>query len=755
MNRHEYDKLYIPFLLISMTLLLMNVYWFAYELFRDAELNLHLINKIVVKLSSTGIFSSTFKLKFFVYVILFVSLAFQKGAFTDRSWFEVIALIVVGSAVFFYPFREPLFYALGAGLGYMILGIGFAMLGRKSSLMVGEDNDELETFEQNGKLIKTDMSVNFKIRYQYKKKKRIGYVNCLQPQRGVLIMGVPGSGKSFSVYGPFIETFLRKGFTLFLYDYKYPDLTKQVYNEYLLNIKNYKKKYGKVPKFCLINLDNPRQSMRCNPLNPVYLKDKADAHEISEVIMKNVSKGDKGGGNSKFFEDSAKVYIASLVWLLKKFKNGIYCTFPHLIELMGKNYKAVLNILDKDKELTIMAQPFVDALKDKAPEQLQGQIASARIPLLKFPSPSLYWALSGDDFTLDINNPDEPKILCVGNNPDRQMIYGTTLALYTARLFKIINHRTNKDGKKNLPCGVLLDELPTIYIKDLDNLIDTARSNDVCVILGIQDKSQLSRDYGSQEASVVYNSVGNVFAGQVNGETAKGMSDLFGKELRAMHSQTVSAESTSVSTSFQERSLLSQSKIETLSQGFFFGKVADEFGNLMKKKLFCGQILINTRKVKRKRKKWVSIPDFGINYFKTSDEQVRESVMKDPKRFVVEALADQIRNENYREHRADNNVLLKKEASIMLSADMKYNGMSEAQINGMLAEIIKNRQEEAMYKILEKNAEDITRDVLDIFDFYGINLSDYDKKDNAASTAAPTNPKPISETGTPSDQPIV
>ena len=114
---------------------------------------------------------------------------------------------------------------------------------------------------------------------------------------------------------------------------------------------------------------------------------------------------------------------------------------------------------------------------------------------------ALAWVMSDSEFTLDINNPEEPKILCVGNNPDRQNIYGAALGLYNSRIVKLINK------KGMLKSSVIIDELPTIYFKGLDNLIATARSNKVAVCLGFQDFSQLVRDYGDKEAKVDFTGI--------------------------------------------------------------------------------------------------------------------------------------------------------------------------------------------------------------------------------------------------------
>ena len=193
-----------------------------------------------------------------------------------------------------------------------------------------------------------------------------------------------------------------------------------------------------------------------------------------------------------FFVESPIILFASIIWYLKIYQNGKFCTFPHAIEFLNRRYEDIFPILTSYPELENYLSPFMDAWLGGAAEQLMGQIASAKIPLSRMISPQLYWVMSDSEFTLDINNPEEPKILCVGNNPDRQNIYGAALGLYNSRIVKLINK------KGMLKSSVIIDELPTIYFKGLDNLIATARSNKVAVCLGFQDFSQLVRDYGDK-----------------------------------------------------------------------------------------------------------------------------------------------------------------------------------------------------------------------------------------------------------------
>lgn len=467
----------------------------------------------------------------------------------------------------------------------------------KEHLMDDVFNEENESFMQETRLITNEYSVNLPTRFYYKKKWHDGWINVVLPQRGCIVVGSPGSGKSYCVINQFIKQQIEKGYALYCYDFKFPDLSLIVYNHLLKN----KDKYKANVQFYVINFDDPRHSHRCNPINPTFMSDIADAYESAYVIMLNLNRTwiQKQGD---FFVESPIVLFAAIIWYLKIYENGKYCTFPHAIELLNKPYSDIFTILTSYRELENYLSPFMDAWKGGAMEQLQGQIASARIPLSRMISPSLYWIMSGDDFTLDINNPDEPKVLCVGNNPDRQNIYSAALGLYNARIVKMVNRK----GK--LKCSILVDEVPTIYFKGLDTLIATARSNKVAVCLGAQDFSQLVRDYGEKEARVIQNTVGNVFSGQVLGETAKNLSERFGKVLQQRKSVNMTREDTSTSISTQLDSLIPASKISNLSQGMFVGSVCDSFQEKMEQKIFHCEIVVDNARVAAETKAYKPIP---------------------------------------------------------------------------------------------------------------------------------------------------
>ena len=491
-------------------------------------------------------------------------------------------------------------YTATLGAGYIGLLTAGIWLGRLLSGGMTDDpfNDENESFMQETRLIQNEYSINLPTLFYYRKRWNSGWINVVNPFRASVVLGTPGSGKSYAVVNNYIKQMIEKGFSMYIYDFKFDDLSVIAYNHLRTHLHCYKVP----PKFYVINFDDPRRSHRCNPIDARFMTDISDAYESAYTIMLNLNKTwiTKQGD---FFVESPIILLAAIIWFLKIYDGGRYCTFPHAIELLNKRYADVFVILTSHPELENYLSPFMDAWKGGAQDQLQGQIASAKIPLSRMISPQLYWVMTGDDFTLDINNPDEPKVLCVGNNPDRQNIYSAALGLYNSRIVRLINQK----GK--LKSGVVIDEVPTMYFRGLDNLIATARSNKVAVCLGFQDYSQLKRDYGDKEAAVIQNTVGNVFAGQVMGETAKTLSERFGKILQRRESMSISPEQKSRSVSTQLDSLIPPSKISNLSQGMFVGAVADNFGEKIDQKIFHAQIVVDNEAVARETAAYVPIPE--------------------------------------------------------------------------------------------------------------------------------------------------
>lgn len=503
----------------------------------------------------------------------------------------------------------------------------------KNNLLEDVFNRENESFMQETKLMKNEYSVNLPTKFWYKGKEWKGWINVVNPFRASMILGTPGSGKSYAVVNNYIKQAIEKSYALYIYDFKFDDLSVIAYNHLI----KYRNRYKIPPKFYVINFDNPRKSHRCNPLAPELMTDISDAYESSYTIMLNLNKSwvQKQGD---FFVESPIVLFTAIIWFLKIYEGGKFCTFPHAIELLNKRYEDVFTILTSYPDLENYLSPFIDAWKGGASEQLQGQIASAKIPLSRLISPQLYWVMSGSDFTLDINNPKEPKVLCVGNNPDRISIYGAALGLYNSRIVKLINK------KKQLKSCVIIDELPTIFFKGLDNLIATARSNKVAVVLGFQDFSQLKRDYGDKEAAVIMSTVGNVFSGQVVGETAKTLSERFGKILQKRESMSINRNDTSTSINTQLDSLIPASKISTLSQGMFVGAVADNFGETIDQKIFHAQIVVDNEAVQKETATYQPIPEIS-SFLNENGNDTMEQQIQANYRQIKQDIVELVENE--------------------------------------------------------------------------------------------------------------
>ncbi len=612
---------------VSILLVLMHLYWFCYGFFLERGWTLEVINKILGNFDRTaGLFSHTLYTKAFALVLLALSCLGTKGVKNEKiTWAKIYVALGVGFVLFFLntpllilsPATGTFLYILTISLGYIALLMAGVWMSRllRTNLMDDVFNNENESFQQETKLMENEYSVNLPTKFYYKGKWNNGWINIVNPFRASIVLGTPGSGKSYAIVNNYIKQQIEKGFSMYIYDFKFDDLSTIAYNHLL----KHRDKYKIQPKFYVINFDDPRKSHRCNPLNPDFMTDISDAYEAAYTIMLNLNRSwiQKQGD---FFVESPIILLAAIIWYLKIYEDGKYCTFPHAIELLNKKYSDVFTILTSYSDLENYLSPFMDAWQGGAQDQLQGQIASAKIPLSRMISPQLYWVMTGDDFTLDINNPKEPKILCVGNNPDRQNIYSAALGLYNSRIVKLINK------KGQLKSSVIIDELPTIYFRGLDNLIATARSNKVAVCLGFQDFSQLTRDYGDKESKVIQNTVGNIFSGQVVGETAKSLSERFGKVLQKRQSMTINRNDKSTSISTQLDSLIPASKISTLTQGMFVGSVSDNFDERIEQKIFHAEIVVDNETVAAETKAYQKIPEILSFVDKQGEDKMKQEI---------------------------------------------------------------------------------------------------------------------------------
>ncbi|CAN5775896.1 conjugal transfer protein MobC [soil metagenome] len=618
-------------------ILMLHFYFYCYAAFVQWGLKSAISDRVLQNIIGTGLFNNEYVSKFLALVLLIISLIGAQGKKDEKiGWKSVAAYLIIGlifffgSTIFFslnYSVEMiALIYMTATGIGFLLVLSGGSLLSRLIKLNLSGDifNSLNETFPQEERLLTNEYSINLPARYNLKGRVKKSWINIINPFRGLLVIGSPGAGKSWFVIQHVIKQHIEKGFAMFVYDFKYDDLSKIVYNWLQLN----KHKYPVKPSFYVINFDNLSVSHRCNPLDPSTMNDITDATESARTILLGLNREwiNKQGD---FFVESPINFVTAIIWFLRKYADGKYCTLPHVIELMQADYDELFPVLNTQPEIEVLVNPFITAYQNDAMEQLEGQVASAKIGMARLASPQLYWVLSGNDFTLDINNPKHPKIVCVGNNPEKQQIYGAVLSLYISRLVR----QVNKKGM--LKCSLVFDEFPTIYFNNMDSLIATARSNKVATTLAMQDFSQLKKDYGKEHADVIVNITGNIISGQVMGETAKLLSERFGKIMQDRQSVSVNRTDTSISHSKQLDSAIPVSKISALSSGEFVGLVADNPDEKIKLKMFHSEIINDADKLNEELSRYNEI----LVVSNVTQQQVLDNyyqVKMDIKRLILE-----------------------------------------------------------------------------------------------------------------------
>ncbi|WP_338839780.1 conjugal transfer protein MobC [Flavobacterium ginsenosidimutans] len=595
--------------LMSIVLLMLHFYYCWYGAFQLWNLTGSFVDTILVSVYKTGLFGSFHTSKFISLGLLAVSLLGAKGRKDEKLRFKTafyyaalgLAVYFLSGFVLFFGDAVPanaVLYMIVTVLGYLMVLSGGTLLSRiiKNRLSAADIfNSENETFPQEERLLENEYSINLPAQYYLKDKLRSSWINIINPFRGLLVLGTPGSGKSYFVIRHVITQHIAKGFSMFVYDFKYDDLSKIVYNTF----EKYKHVYKVMPRCYFINFDSIMH--RCNPLDPQSMEDITDASESARTILLGLNR-EWIRRQGDFFVESPINFLSAVIWYLRRYNDGEFCTLPHVIELMQIDYDSLFTLLRTDREIEVLINPFVNAYLNDAMDQLEGQIASAKIAMARLSSPQLYYVLSGNDFTLDINNPEEPKIVCMGNNPQKIQIYGAVLSLYVNRLVKLVN----KKGK--LKSSLIFDEFPTIYLNNMDSLIATARSNKVSTCLGVQDFSQLRKDYGREQADVILNITGNIISGQVTGDTAKQLSERFGKIMQDRESISINSADTSISRSRQLEAAVPPSKIASLSSGEFVGMVADNPDCKIALKTFHSEILNNHEAIRKEEEGYKEIP---------------------------------------------------------------------------------------------------------------------------------------------------
>ena len=629
-EQQQNDWVHKGVLTVSFFILMVHVYFFCFDSLEARGYTWTIVNNFLLKLNrQSHLFDNTIVTKLICLGLLgLYGWANKPKRDLTTTWATVWSTAIPGLLLFLSNFfllrmsswavdtRNGL-YIVTTAAGFVLLLSAVSLARRILGFNLREDpyNEVNEQFLHQEEKLENADSVNIRIAYVYEGKQRKGWVNIINPYRATMIVGTPGSGKSFAVLNNFIRQHIEKGFSMMVYDIKYPTLTRIAYTYYLKNKDRYPElnrnkitgEKGVVPMFCNVNFDKPRESLRVNPLLPTRMTDIQDAIEAAKIVMYNINR-DWISKSGDFFVDSPINLFASVIWFLKKYDdrrlktlkalnqphdNKFLCTLPHAIEFISVVKEKLFPILQSEKDIRLLLSPFASALLRGANNQLEGQVASAQIALGRIASPALYWVLTGNDFSLDINNPQEPKILCLGNNQERRETQGIVIGLINSRMIKLIN----KEGQ--LKCSFIVDELPTIYLMGLENLIATARSNKISTCLGIQDKTQIKKQYGDKEAESIWNIIGNIFSGQVLGETAKDLSSRFGKIRQQSRSVSITDRDTNVSLSERMEPMIPESKISTLSQGSFVGSVADNYDEKIKLKTFHGELVVEPEMIEQ------------------------------------------------------------------------------------------------------------------------------------------------------------
>lgn len=505
-----------------------------------------------------------------------------------------------------YNSWENICYMAATLLGTILTNIALDNISKyiNSNLMKDRYNIENESFKQTEKKVDNEYSVNIPMKYDYDKKVRKGWINIVNPFRGTLLLGTPGSGKSFSVINSYIKQHSAKKFALVVYDYKFPDLAKITYYHYNLNKqKGLIQNYG----FNVINFSDVESSRRINPLKREYIETLADATETSEALYESLQKGDKQGGNADFFKTSAVNFLSACIYYFSRYNGGIWSDLPHVLAFINQPYNKIFAALFSNPELRPILSPFQTAYQNKAFDQLEGQIGSLKVQISRLATKESFWVFSGDDFNLKVSDPNDPSYLIIANNPKTQAMNSALNALIINRLTRLVN------SKGNLPTSIIVDESPTLYFYQIANLLSTARSNKVSVILGLQEIPQLEEQYGKASAKTITSVIGNILSGSARAkETLEWLQTIFGKIKQKKESISISENKTTTSINEQMDYVIPAAKISSLPAGSLVGQIALDFGqgeNFPTTMYHCATNL-DLKKIQAEEKNYVDLPKF-------------------------------------------------------------------------------------------------------------------------------------------------
>ncbi|HEX3934808.1 MAG TPA: YWFCY domain-containing protein, partial [Puia sp.] len=559
-------------------ILLLHFYFLSYP---DGQPANPILDRLLTVIIDTGGFNTMTKPKLIALGLLAISLLGARGKkMPEYTLGTGLAWLFSGLFLYFasaFLIGAIWLYMIGCASGFLLTLHGGIYLSRIVWRRSEPDlfNRLHESFPQEERRLTNAWSINLPARYCYKKEERDSWVNIIDPFRGTLILGSPGSGKTWYLVEPMIRQFIERKFSILVYDFKYDDLSRIVYNHFEKN----RSAYPATTAYYNLHFGDLNRSHRCNPLHPATLDDLQDAGEAARTVLLGMQT-QGGERQSEFFLESAINFVQALIWFLRLYKQGVYCSWPHVIELAQTSYNELFPVLSAEPQLRALVKPFIDAYHD-APEQLSGQIASATISLARLSSPQVYYIMSGNDFTLDLNNPAAPKLLTIGSNPQKTDTYGPMISAY----INTINRLANR--KAMYPLAEIFDEFSTVKVHTIIKTIATGRSNKMAVTLCTQDASQLRLAYGKEFTDVILNSCGNILSGQTGGDTAKLLSDRFGKTMQDRESLTTNTADLQITQSSQLEYVLPVSRIASLSAGEFVGMVADTPTQPIAQKTFC------------------------------------------------------------------------------------------------------------------------------------------------------------------------
>ena len=555
----------------------------------------------------------------------------------------------------------------------------------KHGLMKDRMNWEGESFEQETKKIVTKESINIPTLFYYKGKMHDGWINIEQPFRGIWVVGVPGSGKTFSIIEPLIRQESAKGWSMAVYDYKFPTLARKLLYQFEKN-----KMLGKLPQhstFNVINFVDVEYSRRVNPIQNRYINSVGEASETAVTLMEALQKGGKagGGGADDFFKKAAENFLAACIFFFvnydiqpydkewnilteKKRKTegeeeyyyvnkegketelyrwkGRYADLPHVLSFLQEEYTTIFDVLMTDEKIASLVAPFKTALKNKAMDQLEGMVGTLRIYVSRLITPEAYWVLSGDDFDLKISDPENPSYLLIANDPKMEAIITALNAVILNRLVSEVN---TGEGKNN-PVSIIVDELPTLYFNKIDRLQGTARSNKVSIALGFQSKEQLEKDYGKEGSGALLNIFGTVVcAASCGKDTVEWLSnDVFGKIKQLKKGVSVTRDQTTINMNEEMMPLVPADKIANMPAGWLCGMTARSFRPLkmgrdkkidvqkadeFKPSKFYAKTNFDMEAINREEKRYKDIPKF---YSFKNDREKKRILTENYRRIVRE-----------------------------------------------------------------------------------------------------------------------